>query len=336
MRIAFDVSPLSHERTGVNNYIRGSLAGLAEAARPLGHEIVAFAPTSPAGKRVIPEALAGIDVETKLVALPGAHYWRTAWSMLGYPPAERFIGKFDALHFSDWMYPPQTRGVRATTIHDVVPLHHPQWTTKRTRSMHGRKYRNAALTCDVVFANSAFTAADFARSLDFPLDRVLVAHPGIGADFSADGPAADLGAPLLADTDLSLVVVGGQGWGEQPQLDRPGIVRLGYVPDAELARLYRGAQAVVYPSRFEGFGMPITEAMASGAPVVVSAHESMDEASGDAAVRADPESPQAIASAIREALAQRDELRAKGIERARQFTWRRTGEVFLEGYERFA
>src|SRR6059058_6102410 len=77
MRIAFDVSPLSHQRTGVNNYIRGSLAGLAEAARPLGHEIVEFAPTSPAGKRIIPQALDGIDVETRLVALPGAHGWRT-------------------------------------------------------------------------------------------------------------------------------------------------------------------------------------------------------------------------------------------------------------------
>src|SRR6059058_5991493 len=66
MRIAFDVSPLSHEPTGVNNYIRGSLAGLAEVASPRGHEIVAFAPTSPAGKRVIPQALAGIEVTKKL------------------------------------------------------------------------------------------------------------------------------------------------------------------------------------------------------------------------------------------------------------------------------
>jgi len=358
VKIAFDVSPLSHERTGVNNYIRGSLAGLAAAAAREGDEVVAFAPTSPAGRRAIPEALSGIPVEQRVGMLPFAHAWRTVWSRLGWPPAERFLGAFDALHFTDWMYPPQRAGLRATTIHDLVPLHFPEWVTPRTRAMHTRKYENAARTCDVIFANSAFTADDVAATLGFPRERIVVAHPGIGEEFTAGGgavarerpyvltvatlePRKNLGTlveafALLADPELELAVVGGAGWGEQPQLDRPGVARLGRVSDAELARLYRGAVAVVYPSRFEGFGMPITEAMACGAPVVASSHPSLDEACGDAAVRCDPESAEAIAAAIREALARRDDLRARGFEHVRQFSWARTGELFLEGYRRFS
>ena len=197
MRIAFDVSPLSHQRTGVNNYIRGSLQGLAEAAAREGDEVVAFAPTSPAGRRVIPQVLAGLPVELRLKTFLGAHTWRTAWSRVGRPPAERWLGRFDVLHFSDWMYPPQSGGLRATTIHDLVPLHFPGWVTPRTRSMHARKYANAARTCGVIFANSAFTAEDTAATLAYPREQVVVAHPGIGAEFRPDGPAAARTTPYL-------------------------------------------------------------------------------------------------------------------------------------------
>jgi len=353
MRIVVDVSPLSHQRTGVGNYVRGSLAGIVEAAQHR-HEVLAFAPASPAGRREIETALGGIDLERKLPVLPGAHAVRRLWSRLGFPPVEWVVGKLDVFHFGDWMYPPQRGGLRSTMVHDLVPLHFPQWVHRTTERMHLAKVKHALGSCDVVIVNSAYTGDDLAATLGVPRERIHVAYPGVERTFRPDGERIDLGRPYaltvatleprknlgmlvegyrrLGDDELVLAIAGAAGWGEQPSLDVPGVVRLGYTKPAELPQLYRGASVFVFPSRFEGFGMPILEAMACGVPCVVSKHPSLDEACGDAAVRVDPEEPEAIAAGVREALARREELVAHGLAHAARFTWRACGEAHLRAW----
>ncbi len=349
MRIVIDVAPLSHPRTGVGNYILGSLRGLVEAGAD---DVVAFAPASVAGKRAIEEALDGLPVERVLPVLPFAHAWRTAWSRLQRPAAERFIGAFDVLHFSDWMVPPQRAGVRSTMVHDLVPVRFPEWTDDKTVRLHRAKLRHLD-SCDVVVTNSEYTARDVTELFDVPAERLHVAHPGVDERFAPAGERASLGRPYLLtvatleprknldtlvaayrllEADVVLAVAGGAGWGEQPQLDVPGVERLGFIGHDELPRWYRGAAAFVFPSRFEGFGMAVVEAMASGIPCVVSSHPSLDEACGDAALRADPDSPQELAAAIERALAERDELVRRGLEHASRFTWRACGEAHLRAW----
>ena len=353
MRIVVDVAALSHPRTGVGNYIRGSLLGLAAQAE---HDVVAFAPVSARGKRLVDTALDGVGLERALPVVPAAHALRTLWSRAGRPPAERFLGSFDVLHFGDWMYPPQRAGLRSTMIHDLVPLHHPEWVHARTRRMHCVKYAHAARTCDVVVVNSRYTCDDVVRTLGVPRERVHVAYPGVEPQFAPGGERVELEAPFvltvatleprknlgtlveahrrLADTGLALAVAGATGWGEQPALDVPNVVRLGYIPPEELPELYRGAAVFVYPSRFEGFGMPVVEAMACGTPVVASSHPSLDEACGDAAVRVDPLDADALAAGVREALGRRDELVTRGLEHARAFTWEANARAHIRAWSR--
>src|SRR5262245_5393022 len=352
MRIVVDVSPLSAPPTGIGNYIVGMVGGLVEAAGDE-HEVVAFAPAGPRSRQRIAAALDGFPVERRLpLVLPYAHAWRTAWSRLGRPPVERFVGPLDVFHFSEWMYPAQRAGLRTTTFYDLIPLRFPDWVHPRTLRMHTRKAQHAARTCELVFAISDFTASDVTELLGIARDRILVAHPGVAERYRPDGPRAKRERPYVFTVldwqprknlrtllrafelvrarrpELELVVAGARA--TEPALD--GVTMLGYAPTEDVVRLHRGAAAFVYPSLYEGFGMPIVEAMASGTPVVSSSHPSLDEASGDAAVRVDPERPEAIAAGIERVLVERESLVAPGLEHARHFKWRACGETHVQGF----
>ena len=288
--------------------------------------------------------------------LPWSHAFRMGWSRLGHPTAERFLGPLDVLHFSDWMVPPQRSGIRSTMVHDLVPLLHPEWVTPRTHSMHAYKYARTA-ECDLVFVNSAYTGRDVEEHLGIERERIRVAPPGVASEYAPDGERAELGRPyvlslatleprknlatlvvawrLLAE-DFALAVAGAAGWGDQELPADDGILRLGFVGAQEVPRLMRGAAVFVYPSLFEGFGMPIVEAMACGVPVVASSHPSLDEACGGAAVRVDPLDPDAMAAAILEAAERREDVVAAGLAHARTFSWRRCGEIHLQAFEEAA
>jgi glycosyltransferase involved in cell wall biosynthesis len=329
------VTPLSHPRTGVGNYIRGSLGGLAEAAGGE-HEVVAFGAVSMRSRERLAESLDGIPVERRLITVPpSANLWRTVWSRVGAPSVERLAGQLDVFQFSDWMYPGQRGGLRSTMIHDLVPLRFPDWVHPRTRRQNLAKYRHAASTCDVIVVNSEFTANDVAERLGFPRKRIVVAHPGVDERFSNGSGSSVLqgseayvlmlapGEPRKNHANLAAAV---------ELLPDLRLVAPEHVSHDELPALYRRAAVFAYPSFFEGFGMPVLEAMASGTPVVASSHPSLDEAAGDAAVRVDPESPESIAEGIEQALRERDSLVAKGLEHAKGFTWRACGEAHLRGW----
>jgi len=215
--------------------------------------------------------------------------------------------------------------------------------------MHGAKYRHAAQACDVVVVNSRFTGDDVVETLGIDRDRVHVAYPGVDPAFTPEGaraegeyllavgtlePRKNLGHAIEAAQQLGieLRVVGARGWGGV-EARGSGVTWLGYPSDGELPALYRGAAAFVYPSRFEGFGIPVLEAMACGTPCVVSSHPSLAEAAGKAAVRADPDDVDAITAAIERARDERDRLVPLGLEHAHRFTWLECGRAHLAAWE---
>jgi len=342
--IVIDADVLGRRRTGDETYVRALLRELAPLAD---RERLAAVTRRP---ELVPE---GIEP----IALPGkSQVARMAFRL---PRLLRRLRPTVA-HFN-YVIPPGYRGRSVVTVHDLSFERHPELMPLRDRLLFRTLVPRSVARADRVLAVSEWTKRDLVERYGVAEGKIVVTPNGVDGVFRPIGstpkrppyalfvgaiqprkdPLTALEALALLDDDLGLVVVGPEKRGADEvraavrRLELGARVELaGHVELDELAALYRGAACLVFPSRYEGFGLPVLEAMASGTPVVAAATGALPEIAGDAAVLVEPADPAALAGGIERALADRERLVAAGLERARGFSWtesaRRTLDVYRE------
>lgn len=250
----------------------------------------------------------------------------------------------DLVHAPNCFLPLHRPCPGVVTVHDLAFEAHPEDFAPRTRAKYRHITPRAARSAERVIAVSEATKADLVERYGVAADKIRVV-PNAASLPVGDAPVPGGDPYLLAVGDLRpkknlgrlveawrLLGTGHRlvlaGLGERGDLPAD-VETTGYLDDAELDALMRGAAVLVHPSLFEGFGLVVVEAMARGVPVACSAIPSLRETAGGAAALFDPLAPDDIARAIREALAAGGE---RGRERAAQFSWERTGAMTADVY----
>lgn len=285
------------------------------------------------------------------------------WNKWHYFPLEFFTGKLDTVHTSDWCEP-WTRARKVTTIHDLSPFINPLYVTndriRNVLAVHKRKYAWVKKEGVKVIAVSESTKKDALAVLGLPEQQIEVVYEavdeiyqpktyaeikkvkdqfGIRGDylfFVGTQPRKNLGNTLKAFKllknyrHLTLVVAGHLKPKDLPDW----VVFVKSATNEELACLYSGALAFVYPSFYEGFGIPVLEAMACGTVVVTSKTSSLPEVAGRAALLVKPDSPFEIACGIEEVVKNKEKYKKLGFEQVKRFSWEKTAKETLAIYQK--
>jgi glycosyltransferase involved in cell wall biosynthesis len=321
IRAAVDVSPLVQTRAGTARYL----------------------------KSLLRELHAREDVEVTTLSFGGSDRLSTlVRDAVWYPLALGRRRGADLLHCPTYRGPLRSALPLVVTVHDLAVFRHPDAFNRWTRTYSPHMVPRVLSGARRVIAVSEFTRRELIDLLRVPEEKIRVVPNGVDERFTSTGPAADGDYVLAVGTleprknlprlveaarrnDVELRVVGARGWGGV-EIGGNGVRWLGEVSDEELASLYRGALCVAYPSVYEGFGIPVLEAMACGAPVVTSRGTAMEEVADGAAVLVDPSDPAELAAGIERAAAERETLAARGLERAAAFRWDAIAEKTLGVY----
>ena len=337
--VVVDADALGRRRTGDETYVLNLLRALAPLAPEAGLRIAAVT----RHPELVPEGIEAVELTTRSQELR---------MTLLLPRLLRRLGA--ALGHFQYALPLMLPCPAVVTIHDLSFEHDSSLMSRKDRLVFKRVVPRAARRAKRVLTVSERTRRDLEDRYGIASEKIVVTPNGVDPVFTPSnnvlqghdyvllvGAVQERKNPLAAlaaadSAGLPLVVAGpAKDEALAGELERRGARIAGYVAEDELLELYRGAACLIQPSRFEGFGLPVLEAMACGTPVVAVPEPALQEVAGDAAVWAEEHE---LGDGIRRAVADRERLVAAGLERARLFSWpetaRRTLEVYREALER--
>lgn len=360
MKIGIDVSQASYG-TGVSKYTYALFSHL-EKNYPHEHFI-------PFGYSLRKKSfLKELFPNAKIWSLPPTLI-EVLWNTLHIFPVEKITGSIDIYHSSDWTQGPSS-AKKVTTVHDLSPFIFPaEMSSGGVRdivSVHRRKMHWVSKECDQIIAVSNTTASDLVKLCGIPSKKITVVYEALpdGLDFTPDRQlVSDVKQRYSLDDYLitvgtlqprkniqfliesylkyrtseklpsKLVIIGMSGWGENPRDKSSNIVFTGFVSDNELVGLMAGSTAFVFPSLYEGFGLPTLAALRQKIPAILSQTPTLKEIAGDAAEYFDPKDEKSLIHAIKQGIAGGDSLRRRGIERLKTFSWDKTATETMDVYK---
>lgn len=361
MRIGIDVTASIYPGTGVASYYRSLVPELVKQGKDCEFVLLGYAM----------RRFSELRLANRKFFLP-PRIMEILWNKLHMLPVETFTGNLDIFHAWDYLQPPVRKAKVVTTIHDLTPIKFPLYHHKSTVEAQTHRLRWVRREADIVLSDSLATKRDIVELLGIPEEKIKVVYLAAGEQYKKfriknsefrikenervkkkygiEGeyfisvgtlePRKNLKRVIEAFSinaqrtsfNVQLVIAGRAGWGEDlPQLNN--VKLLGLAPDEDLPGLYAGSSGLIYPSLYEGFGLPVLEAMTVGCPVLTSDRGSLAEVAGGAAISVDPENTESIVWGIESLIKDREKLIAKGFKRSLGFSWEKTAQETLSIYK---